>query len=143
MENLISKGIDFAGIYTINQGELELIQQYIESIKNPQCKARLIEEARAEVIKILGYTPENMNIVGKYGKGFVIDSAFGEIDSGSYCTIENIEIPLYNSMSNISYLVDGKTYDLRDAYYLGYLVKEDLYNIREKYWNWDRHCRGY
>ncbi|MBQ8293652.1 MAG: hypothetical protein IJX78_07635 [Bacilli bacterium] len=96
------------------------------------CKNVSIAAARKEVIKALGYTPDNMNIVGKYGEGIVVDITFGGIDTGSY-SIDGVEIPLYNSMSNIEYLIDGNLYSLHSAYYLGYVVKEDLYSIRDRY----------
>ena len=68
-----------------------------------------INKARKQIIKALGYIPEenyvDLNIVGKYGKGIVIDLAFGVKDSGSYCTIEDVEIRLYNSMTSINYFI--------------------------------------
>ena len=97
------------------------------------CKKESVESIKKEVIKIIGDSSYDINVVGKYGKGIVIDLTFGDKDFGSSCSIGEVEIPLYNSMSSIGYLINDELYDLRDAYYLGYVVMEDIYNIREKY----------
>ena len=71
--------------------------------------------------------------MGKYGKGYYIDIGNNDFYRHAQFTIDGIEIPMYNFADSHFYFVDEKLYSPEAAYSLGYLVKEDLYSIRERY----------
>lgn len=48
------------------------------------CKRENIESVKEEVIKIVEDSSYDVNIVGKYREGIVVNLTFGGIDSGAY-----------------------------------------------------------
>ncbi len=92
-----------------------------------------IDKARTEAFKALELTNDynrNMKIIGKFGEGFVV-SLEGNVDSMS-TTIDGYSIP-YSGMYTLWYIIDGISITLKKAYDLGYIAKEDLYTISERF----------
>ena len=101
------------------------------------CKKESVESIKKEVYEKLNwgstYSSLDINVVGKYGKGYYIDIGNNDFYRHAQFTIDGIEIPMYNFADSHFYFVDEKLYSPEAAYSLGYLVKEDLYSIRERY----------
>ncbi|MBQ8292946.1 MAG: hypothetical protein IJX78_03955 [Bacilli bacterium] len=101
------------------------------------CGTYSISDARKEAVEVLKYTPKDMNIVGKFGEGFVVDIT-DYLWEGGELEIDGYVIPYSGFGSEVLYIVDGKSLSLASAYYFGYLASEDLYTIRERYLENDR-----
>ncbi len=91
-----------------------------------------IEKARTEAFKALEITNDyrNMKIIGKFGEGFVV-SLEGNIDE-SPTIVDGYQIA-HSKMHTIYYIIGGESITLESAYTLGYLAKEDLYTISERF----------